>query len=460
MIADSQEWSEPVVISQNQNQKQDVDFCIDNSGTIHCVWRVVLGELYSSIMYSKSEDNGETWSGSYNVSQNATKRMEYPHIVCDNDGTLHLTYDDDWYNTHIIYKYNDGGGNWEDWSDPDTLDIEYGVKNRLVIDNNDRLYCFWWQGDAGVFYRYRDSGNEEWSEIFNPYDSVMFLNTIAGFDNSISVLGSLSTSYPYRWAYFKFYNGVWSIPEIATPLTSQHHCSMALDNQSFPHIIWSQNTPGIIYEVDSLMYRYKYSVGWSVPVLVSNNNYFYNLHTIAIDGYNRKYIISTAEKNEMYYLNEYRNVSGQWEVSTIDSNNYTYYGPRLICKNGYEYLINFQIDTMEQYSPDVSSLIFRKKEILTSIKENDNQQGQLLQNVPNPFTCTTQIGFTLEEDAFVSLIVFDFVGRKIKSINLSCINKGSHRATFNSSELQSGIYFYAIETNGRHSQMKKMIKTE
>ena len=43
IIADSQEWSEPVVISQNQNQKQDVDFCIDNSGTIHCVWRVVLG---------------------------------------------------------------------------------------------------------------------------------------------------------------------------------------------------------------------------------------------------------------------------------------------------------------------------------------------------------------------------------------------------------------------------------
>ncbi len=74
------------------------------------------------------------------------------------------------------------------------------------------------------------------------------------------------------------------------------------------------------------------------------------------------------------------------------------------------YLINFQIDTIEQYSPDVSSLIFRKKEILTSLKENDNQPGQLLQNVPNPFTSTTQIGYTLEEDAFVSLIVFDFIG--------------------------------------------------
>ncbi len=75
-------------------------------------------------MYSKSEDNGETWSGSYNVSQNSTKRMEYPHIVGDSEGTLHITYDDDWFDPHILYKYNDGGGNWEDWSDPDTLDVD------------------------------------------------------------------------------------------------------------------------------------------------------------------------------------------------------------------------------------------------------------------------------------------------------------------------------------------------
>ncbi len=382
--------------------------------------------------------------------------MSYPHIVSDSEGTIHLTYDDDMFDPHIIYKFNDGI-NWDTWSDPDTIDLDNGHRNLLVADNNNRLYCFWHWASGTVYYRYLDVGNNEWSEVFNPCDSAMFLKIIVGGDNSLNIMGDFNPMLSYsRITYFKFNNDAWSIPEIIGSNTILPNNDMVLDNQLFPHFVWCQHVPGVAYDNDSIMYRYKTSEGWSVPELI---NCYGNFPAIVIDNFNRKYIIQVENINESFYLKEYKKINDEWEVSTIDENNYTFYHNRLLCKNGYIYFINVHVDTVIGPS-GYTKLIFRKKEILTSLQENDEQSGQLLQNVPNPFTYTTTIEYTLEEDAFVSLIIFDFTGKKIKSLNLGSINHGSHLTTFYSSELRTGIYLYALEINGRLSQMKKMIKTE
>ncbi|OQX77854.1 MAG: hypothetical protein B6D61_06505, partial [Bacteroidetes bacterium 4484_249] len=82
--------------------------------------------------------------------------------------------------------------------------------------------------------------------------------------------------------------------------------------------------------------------------------------------------------------------------------------------------------------------------------------GELLQNVPNPFNGTTQIWYKLEEESNVTVNVFDYTGKQIKSFNPGTTDKGSHFVEFSSDGLPAGIYFYNLEINGKLTDAKKM----
>ena len=80
--------------------------------------------------------------------------------------------------------------------------------------------------------------------------------------------------------------------------------------------------------------------------------------------------------------------------------------------------------------------------------ESDNvnlipTEYNLSQNYPNPFNPTTKINFDLPEDAKISLIVYDILGREIKTIiNSEFKTTGKYTVEFNGNNLASGVYFY------------------
>jgi hypothetical protein len=92
------------------------------------------------------------------------------------------------------------------------------------------------------------------------------------------------------------------------------------------------------------------------------------------------------------------------------------------------------------------------------MKESINalKTGELLQNVPNPFNNSTQIWYKLEDDATVTLNVYDYTGRNIGAFEQGAMDKGSHYVEFSSEGLPSGIYFYTLEINGKLNDSKKM----
>jgi len=76
----------------------------------------------------------------------------------------------------------------------------------------------------------------------------------------------------------------------------------------------------------------------------------------------------------------------------------------------------------------------------------------LMGNVPNPFSSTTQISFSLASRAHVSIEIFNLKGQMIRSMLSSYFDSGSHSMTWdgkNDSSLQvpSGIYFYNLKVN-------------
>ena len=69
----------------------------------------------------------------------------------------------------------------------------------------------------------------------------------------------------------------------------------------------------------------------------------------------------------------------------------------------------------------------------------------LRQNFPNPFNPSTEILFDLPEDATVSLVVYDVLGREVARLVQEELRAGTHRARFDAQGLPSGIYFYRIQ---------------
>ncbi len=80
----------------------------------------------------------------------------------------------------------------------------------------------------------------------------------------------------------------------------------------------------------------------------------------------------------------------------------------------------------------------------------------LEQNYPNPFNPTTSISFSIPQSTFVTLKVYDVMGKEMASLVNGEKAAGNYKINFDASELSSGIYFYKIHT-GSFVNTKKMI---
>ena len=83
-------------------------------------------------------------------------------------------------------------------------------------------------------------------------------------------------------------------------------------------------------------------------------------------------------------------------------------------------------------------------------------QFALFQNFPNPFNPSTIIGYEIPKHSFVTLKVFDILGREIATLVNEEKQIGKYSFKFDASNLSSDIYFYRI-TAGNLSSVKKML---
>ncbi|HWA07685.1 MAG TPA: T9SS type A sorting domain-containing protein [Ignavibacteria bacterium] len=81
---------------------------------------------------------------------------------------------------------------------------------------------------------------------------------------------------------------------------------------------------------------------------------------------------------------------------------------------------------------------------------------ELKQNFPNPFNPTTNINFSLPKSTYVSLKVYDLVGREVKTLVDGNQQQGTYNIMYDAVNLPSGIYFYTLKTN-EFTETKKMM---
>ncbi len=80
----------------------------------------------------------------------------------------------------------------------------------------------------------------------------------------------------------------------------------------------------------------------------------------------------------------------------------------------------------------------------------------LSQNYPNPFNPSTTIRYDLSGNYFVSLKVYDVLGREVATLVNARQPAGSHSVTFNADRFPSGVYFYRLVSDS-YTASRKMI---
>ncbi|MCH7972327.1 MAG: T9SS type A sorting domain-containing protein [Bacteroidetes bacterium] len=86
----------------------------------------------------------------------------------------------------------------------------------------------------------------------------------------------------------------------------------------------------------------------------------------------------------------------------------------------------------------------------------------LMQNYPNPFNPSTTIQYTISSEQFVTLKIYDLLGKEVATLVNERKSIGSYRINFDGSRLTSGVYFYRLQvyTPGRagsFTQTKKFV---
>jgi hypothetical protein len=189
---------------------------------------------------------------------------------------------------------------------------------------------------------------------------------------------------------------------------------------------------------------------------------------------------------------------GMMEVSTT-SDNYDAYGSITLANGTFQALRSYQVTTTQEYvsgalayASKSYSLVWITREghqlsvgvdsgatsgtvglrsisvtyagpTPTLVKRTDElpDQFSLQQNYPNPFNPTTNIGYQLKANSFVTLKVYDVLGREVATLVNGDQSSGSHSVIFDGSRLSSGVYLYRIDALGgngqRFSAMKKLV---
>lgn len=126
------------------------------SGTVYAVWAEDRGSIYFDISFSKSSDQGQTWSPAVRINDvTGVTHHTYPRIGVDAQERIFVTWLDDETDDRVLLdRSTDGGGTW-------VADIEVGPgagNNYLpgiAVDANDVIHLAWFSdraGDGGLYY--------------------------------------------------------------------------------------------------------------------------------------------------------------------------------------------------------------------------------------------------------------------------------------------------------------------
>jgi len=155
---------------------------------------------------------------------------------------------------------------------------------------------------------------------------------------------------------------------------------------------------------------------------------------------------------------------------TIFTRNYFLFSPLNVWHqnrdSGLENRSNYRHSTAPDaeifYSPLYPKVIFLIDSSSATADETLSAGAGLLGNYPNPFNPSTTISFSLGNEGFVALDVYNVRGQRVRSLVRGVYGAGVHKVVWNGvsddgRSVGSGVYFYRMVSGGQYVGVKKML---
>ncbi|MCX6159441.1 MAG: T9SS type A sorting domain-containing protein [Ignavibacteriae bacterium] len=378
------------------NNLADVQFM--NSSIVYACGNEAIAPASYRTAFLKSANSGITWV-KVGASDTLKGSMDNMHFFDANTG--YALIDSSLTGNTRLYKTTNVGVNWQR-----IQLIEAGMKlnNLYFFDMNTGIisgkkYNGGPAGLYGVIYKTTNGGISFIKTTYSGASEIRdftFLNSTTGIATGFSKTGGTTI---YR----------------TTNSGSQWDSILYLSTRTINNIESIQNT-GTAFAIGNMM---------------DTINGYIVISTIKTTNYGTNWVVKDINQNTL--------VSG---LSLIDQNKFMMsggdlysnpYGPAriFISTNGGNVFVN-------------------------QIGSNVPSSYSLGQNYPNPFNPRTAISLCLPVVSFVSLKVYDIMGREVQTLVNENLQPGTYETTLDGSMLNSGVYFYKLVTDG-YSETKRML---
>jgi len=144
-----------------------------------------------------------------------------------------------------------------------------------------------------------------------------------------------------------------------------------------------------------------------------------------------------------------------WKTSFDGGNNENEDRANLIEIDGKGNVIIAGYANQAGHNEDFMAVKYSQTVGVAQVSSHIPERFSLSQNYPNPFNPVTNIEFRIAESGFVSLKIFDLLGKEVTTLVSSNLTPGFYKYDFDASGLPSGVYFYQLSA-GDFTETKKL----
>ncbi len=420
---------------------------------------------YATVKYNSS--GVQQWVARYNGPANGSDKAN--SVAVDSLGNVYvsgqsLTDNNNFGSDILTIKYNSEGIlQWiRSYSGSKHLSADIG--NSITIDKSNNIYI---TGscvdsiDESKFctIKYSSNGIQQWVA---KYDGTVNRSDI-GYYIKVDLLGNVYVSgvsfdakYYFDFATVKYNSeGVeqWSRKYDGSAHFEDRVSGMEVDNIGNVYVIGHSTESGAGYDFTMIKYNTNGDNVW----MTRYNNGANDIATgMTIDLIGNIYITGQSDGNgtgQDYATLKYDSSGNQkWIIrysSTDDSDDIS----QAIAIDNSENIYVTGILGLDYFTIKYSQTITGVSPVFTNIPNKIN----LAQNYPNPFNPITNINFSLPNNKFVILKIYDILGSEVNRIINERKNAGTYSVQFNGNDLPSGIYFYSLLLDGKVADTKRMV---
>jgi hypothetical protein len=393
----------------------------DNAGSIYVVWDGIVGENINGVYFAKSNNQATTFSAPLTISAEGA----FPQIAVHGSNVYIFFCKPKAGNTlgYFFVRSTNGGTTFEvpyEVTNASIEDVKWDSPNALCLDNSGNIYCVWNDGrrvGTGTDIYLAKSTNNGVS-----FGANIMVNDIAGDANKIR-----------------------TGPTVAVTGSNAYVAWRQEDDGSGSNrkILFGKSTNGGSSFVAATEIA---SGGWGSPSLAVNST-----GEIYI-----AYPQFTGGKNGLFCTKS-NNQGATFPVTVFISDTNANVKDPSICVDGNDMF--YAVWTLAREGNEDDAYFAKGKITITNVGEESNvipTQCALLQNYPNPFNPTTTISFSLPSKSFVSLKVFDVLGKELSILLAKELPAGTYARQWNAAYMSSGIYFYRLQA-GSFSETKKLV---